>query len=332
VTKQKNLRDPSQLAVVVPAYKVHQQILPLLASIGPEVSKIYVIDDACPENSGEYVQRNCSDARVKVILLSKNLGVGGATKTGIIEAMKSGATIIVKLDGDGQMNPRLIPKLIEPIYAGKADYVKGNRFFSVEYIRTMPKTRIFGNLILSFYSKLSSGYWNILDPNNGFLAINSSVANNLPFEKISNRYFFESDMLFRLYLIRAKVLDMPMKSRYGNEKSNLRIIPTIFEFTFKHFQNFFKRIIYTYFIRDLNLASLQLLFGFLLSSFGILIGTRSWWNAYNIGENTNTGTLILTAMCVLSGLQLILGFFSYDMANVPKETVSAEISHVVIEE
>ena len=332
MTKQKNLRDPSQLAVVVPAYKVHQQILPLLASIGPEVSKIYVIDDACPENSGEYVQRNCSDARVKVILLSKNLGVGGATKTGIIEAMKSGATIIVKLDGDGQMNPRLIPKLIEPIYAGKADYVKGNRFFSVEYIRTMPKTRIFGNLILSFYSKLSSGYWNILDPNNGFLAINSSVANNLPFEKISNRYFFESDMLFRLYLIRAKVLDMPMKSRYGNEKSNLRIIPTIFEFTFKHFQNFFKRIIYTYFIRDLNLASLQLLFGFLLSSFGILIGTRSWWNAYNIGENTNTGTLILTAMCVLSGLQLILGFFSYDMANVPKETVSAEISHVVIEE
>jgi hypothetical protein len=139
-------------------------------------------------------------------------------------------------------------------------------------------------------------------------------------------------MLFRLYLIRAKVLDMPMKSRYGNEKSNLRIIPTIFEFTFKHFQNFFKRIIYTYFVRDLNLASLQLLFGFLLSSFGILIGTRSWWNAYNIGENTNTGTLILTAMCVLSGLQLILGFFSYDMANVPKETVSAEISHVVIEE
>jgi dolichol-phosphate mannosyltransferase len=332
VTKQENLRDPSQLAVVIPAYNVHQQILPLLASIGPEVSKIYVIDDACPENSGEHVQRNCSDARVKVILLSKNLGVGGATKTGIIEAMKSGATIIVKLDGDGQMNPRLIPKLIEPIYAGKADYVKGNRFFSVEYIRTMPKTRIFGNLILSFYSKLSSGYWNILDPNNGFLAINSSVANNLPFEKISNRYFFESDMLFRLYLIRAKVLDMPMKSRYGNEKSNLRIIPTIFEFTFKHIQNFFKRIIYTYFVRDLNLASLQLFFGFLLSSFGILIGTRSWWNAYNIGENTNTGTLILTAMCVLSGLQLILGFFSYDMANVPKETVSAEISHVVIEE
>lgn len=329
---KKNLRDPSHLAVVIPAYKVKEQILPLLAAIGPEVEKIYVVDDACPENSGEHVWRNCSDTRIRVIRLPINLGVGGATKTGISEALKFGASVIVKLDGDGQMDPRLIPKLVDPIYSGKADYVKGNRFFSVEYIRTMPKTRIFGNLVLSFYSKLSSGYWNILDPNNGFLAISSSAAKNLPLEKISNRYFFESDVLFRLYLVRAKIIDMPMKSRYGSEKSNLKIIPTIFEFSFKHFKNFFKRIMYTYFIRDLNLASLQLLFGISLSTFGMVIGARGWWNAYAIGENTNTGTLILTAMSILSGLQLILGFFSYDMANVPKETVSGELSNVVIQE
>ena len=237
MAKKKVSSDNNYLAVVIPAFKVKEQILPLLESIGPEVSKIYVVDDACPENSGEHVQRNCSDKRIKVIFLSTNLGVGGATKTGIIEAIKSGASIIVKLDGDGQMDPSLIPKLVEPIYAGKADYVKGNRFFSIEHIRSMPKTRIFGNLVLSFYSKLSSGYWNILDPNNGFLAINSSIAQNLPFEKISNRYFFESDMLFRLNLVRAKIVDMPMKSRYGSEKSNLKIIPTIFEFSLKHFQN-----------------------------------------------------------------------------------------------
>ena len=332
MVNRKNFKDSSRLAVVIPAYKVKEQILPLLAAIGPEVLKIYVVDDACPENSGEYVQKKCSDPRVEVLRHKVNLGVGGATKTGIQAAIVSGATIIIKVDGDGQMDPRLIPKFIEPITLKKADYVKGNRFFSIEHINTMPRTRILGNLILSFYSKLSSGYWNILDPNNGYIAINSVAARNLPLDKISNRYFFESDMLFRLNLLRAKVVDMPMKSKYGSEKSNLKIIPTIFEFSFKHFQNFFKRIVYTYFIRDLNLASLQLLFGLSLSTFGMVIGARGWWNAYAIGENTNIGTLILTAMSILSGLQLILGFFSYDISNVPKETVSRELSNIVIEE
>jgi glycosyltransferase involved in cell wall biosynthesis len=332
VDNPKNSVGKTNLVVVIPAYKVSRHILPLIELIGPEVSRIIVVDDACPENSGSIVQQYCSDPRVEVLRHKVNLGVGGATKTGIRAAIVSGANIIIKVDGDGQMDPSLIPNFIEPITSRKADYVKGNRFFSIEHINTMPRTRIFGNLILSFYSKLSSGYWNVLDPNNGYIAINSVAARNLPLDKISNRYFFESDMLFRLNLLRAKIVDMPMKSKYGSEKSNLKIIPTIFEFSFKHFQNFVKRIVYTYFIRDLNLASLQLLFGLSLSTFGMTIGARGWWNAYTIGENTNTGTLILTAMSILSGLQLILGFFSYDISNVPKETVSRELSNIVIEE
>ena len=268
---------------------------------------------------------------MKVLRHQVNSGVGAATKTGMKAAIDFGATIIIKLDGDGQMDPRLIPKFVNPISKGKADYVKGNRFFSIEHINTMPKTRIFGNLILSFYSKLSSGYWNISDPNNGFFAINSEVVRHLPLDKISNRYFFESDILFRLNLLRAKILDMPMKSKYATEKSNLRIIPTIFEFSFKHLRNFLKRIVYTYFIRDLNLASLQLFFGLGLSLFGLTIGAHGWWNSYRVGETTNTGTLILTAMSILSGLQLLLGFFSYDMANVPRETISNDLSAATID-
>jgi dolichol-phosphate mannosyltransferase len=316
----------SNLVVVIPAYKVSDHILPLLELIGPEVSRIIVVDDACPENSGSIVQQYCSDPRVEVLRHKVNLGVGGATKTGIQAAIVSGATIIIKVDGDGQMDPRLIPKFVEPIILRKADYVKGNRFFSIEHINTMPKTRIIGNLILSFYSKLSSGYWNILDPNNGYIAINSEAARNLPLDKVSNRYFFESDMLFRLNLLRAKIVDMPMRSKYASEVSNLKIIPTIFEFSFKHLRNFLKRIVYTYFVRDLNLASLQLLFGLVLSIFGFAVGAHGWWNAYRIGESTNTGTLILTAMSILSGLQLVLGFFSYDMSNVPRETISDDLS------
>lgn len=316
----------TNLVVVIPAYKVSRHILPLIELIGPEVSKIIVVDDACPENSGSIVQQYCSDPRVEVLRHKANLGVGGATKTGIQAAIVSGATIIIKVDGDGQMDPGLIPKIVEPISLRKADYVKGNRFFSIEHINTMPNTRIIGNLILSFYSKLSSGYWNILDPNNGYIAINSEVAKNLPFDKISDRYFFESDMLFRLNLLRAKIVDMPMKSKYAFEVSNLKILPTIFEFSFKHLKNFLKRIVYTYFIRDLNLASLQLLFGLGLSILGFTVGAHGWWNAYRIGESTNTGTLILTAMSILSGLQLVLGFFSYDISNVPRETISDDLS------
>jgi glycosyltransferase involved in cell wall biosynthesis len=331
VVNSEELMGKKVLIVVIPAYKVSLHILPLLASIGPEVSKILVVDDACPENSGSIVQKGSSDPRVEVLRHEINAGVGAATKTGIKAAISSGATVIIKLDGDGQMDPRLIPKLTDPISMGKADYVKGNRFFSIEHINTMPKIRIFGNLILSFYSKLSSGYWNILDPNNGFFAINSEVARNLPLDKISDRYFFESDLLFRLNLLRAKILDMPMKSKYALETSNLRIIPTIFEFSFKHLRNFLKRVVYTYFIRDLNLASLQLLFGLGLSLFGLIVGAHGWWNAYQVGETTNTGTLILTAMSILSGLQLLLGFFSYDIANVPRETISDDLSAATID-
>ena len=328
--KSKILTGKKVLVVVIPAYKVSRHILPLLDLIGPEVSRIIVVDDSCPENSGSLVEQFSSDPRVEVLHHLVNLGVGGATKTGIRAAIDSGATTIIKLDGDGQMDPRLIPKLTEPIFLGKADYVKGNRFFSVEHIKTMPGTRILGNLILSFYSKLSSGYWNILDPNNGFFAINSDVARNLPLDKISDRYFFESDMLFRLNLIRAKIVDMPMQSTYASEISNLKIIPTIFEFSFKHLRNFLKRIVYTYFIRDLNLASLQLLLGVGISIFGLVIGANGWWNAYRIGETTNTGTLILTAMSLLSGLQLLLGFFSYDMSNVPRDTISDDLPDIAI--
>ena len=320
------MTEKTNIVVVIPAYKVSRHILPLLELIGPEVSRIIVVDDACPENSGLIVQQYSSDPRVEVLQHQINLGVGGATKTGIQAAIVYGATVIIKVDGDGQMDPRLIPKFVEPITLRKADYVKGNRFFSIEHINTMPKTRIIGNLILSFYSKLSSGYWNILDPNNGYIAINSEAARNLPLDKVSNRYFFESDMLFRLNLLRAKIVDMPMRSKYASEVSNLKIIPTIFEFSFKHLRNFLKRIVYTYFVRDLNLASLQLSFGLVLSIFGFAVGSHGWWNAYQIGESTNTGTLILTAMSILSGLQLVLGFFSYDMSNVPRETISDVLS------
>lgn len=308
----------SGIAVIIPAFKVSKHILDVLSKIGPEVDEIYVVDDACPEGTGKLVSDKCRDPRLQVIKNEKNLGVGGAVKAGFRAAMDSGAKILVKVDGDGQMDPSLIPQLIAPLLDGSADYVKGNRFFNVQKIRDMPPIRILGNLGLSFFSKLSSGYWDVFDPNNGFVAIRSETADKLPFSKISDRYFFESDMLFRLNLTRAVVVDVPMEPIYGEEVSNLKVFSSIFEFTYKHTRNFFKRILYSYYLREFNLASLELLLGCFLVGFGVFVGGRGWIHSLNTGVPTQTGTLILTAMTFLSGLQLLLGFFAYDISSIPR--------------
>ena len=135
------------ISVVIPCYKVSAHICLLLEKIGSEVNAIFVVDDACPERSGALVEQNCKDPRVRVIYHTVNRGVGGAVLTGYQAAIEAGADIIVKLDGDGQMDPALIPFFISPIMAGEADYTKGNRFFDLEGIRNMPIVRLFGNAV-----------------------------------------------------------------------------------------------------------------------------------------------------------------------------------------
>lgn len=313
-----------KVAVIIPAYKVSKQILNLLSKIGSIVDLIYVVDDACPEMTGQLVTHKCRDPRVKVIYLPVNLGVGGAVKAGFSAAIDDGASFLVKVDGDGQIDPALIPRLIFPLVNRNADYAKGNRFFNVEKIKEMPTTRIIGNLGLSFFSKLSSGYWDIFDPNNGFVAIKSDVYSQLPHAKISNRYFFESDMLFRLNLVRAVVSDVSMEPSYGDEVSNLKVISSFFEFSYKHGRNFIKRLIYNYYLREFNLASLEFLLGNLLIAVGLILGANGWIHSAIYGVPTQTGTLILTAMTFLSGLQLILGFFAFDISNVPRRNNSSK--------
>lgn len=237
--------SPPKVAVVIPCYKVKNHILGVIGGIGPEVVRIYAVDDCCPDGSGDFIEANCSDERVIVLRHSENQGVGGAVMSGYRAAIDDDMEVIVKVDGDGQMDPSLIPDFITPILAGEADYTKGNRFFDLEEIRAMPRMRLFGNAMLSFMTKLSSGYWDLFDPTNGYTAIHVTVARHLPFKKISNRYFFETDMLFRLNTIRAVVVDVPMNAKYVDEVSNLKISKIIGEFLAKHVRNFSKRIFYS---------------------------------------------------------------------------------------
>lgn len=306
------------IAVVIPCYKVSAQICDLIRAIGDEVDIIIVIDDCCPEKSGALVEKNCNDPRVRVIYHTVNQGVGGAVLTGHQAAIEAGADVIVKIDGDGQMDPSLILAFVAPIVAGEADYTKGNRFFDLEEIRAMPKARLFGNAALSFMTKLSSGYWDLFDPTNGYTAIHADVARHLPFEKISRRYFFETDILFRLNTLRAVVVDVPMDAKYGDEVSNLKISEIIGEFLFKHARNFFKRIFYNYYLRDMSLASIELPLGLALLIVGIVFGGYHWLESAKSGVTTTAGTVMLAALPILMGCQLILAFLGYDIASVPR--------------
>lgn len=306
------------IAVVIPCYRVARHILSVLNGIGPECSLVFVIDDCCPEGSGRLVEEKSRDPRVRVIYHEVNRGVGGAVVTGYRAALAAGATIVIKIDGDGQMDPRLLGLFAAPLLRQEADYAKGNRFYSVRNVRGMPAVRIFGNSALSFVTKLSSGYWSIFDPTNGYTAIHAAALSRIELDGLSRRYFFESDMLISLAGIRAVVRDIPMEAVYGDEVSGLRIRRVALEFLFKHLRELGKRILYSYFLRDFNLASLDLIAGVLLLGFGGIFGATEWERSIRTDVPATTGTVILATLPIILGFQLLLSFLSYDIANEPE--------------
>ena len=202
-----------------------------------------------------------------------------------------------------------------------ADYTTGNRFFSTKALMRMPRIRVFGNAGLSLMSKMSSGYWNVVDPTNGYTAIHSRILDLIPFEKISKRYFFESDLLFRLGLVRAVVRDVPIQSRYGDEESNLNIWKTLASFPLLHLRCFIKRILYLYFVREFNAGSLQLVLALLLMLGGASLGGWEWIHHARQDTIASSGTVMLSALPVILGFQLLLAFLMFDLNSVPKDPV-----------
>lgn len=322
-----NLIQGAKIAVVIPSFKVTRHILNVIDRIGPESWRIYVVDDCCPDGSGRMVQEQCQDPRVRVIFNEKNLGVGGAVMEGYKLAISDGADVMVKLDGDGQMDPEHIPRFVIPILAGECDYTKGNRFYDLRHIKRMPRARLIGNAVLSFMAKLSGGYWDIFDPTNGYTAIHAEVAKFLPLSQISRRYFFETDMLFRLNLLRAVIVDIPMDAEYGEEASNLKISHIIGEFLIRHTINFFKRVFYNYYLRDFSVASLEFPLGIAMVAFGGIFGVYKWITAFQAGISTPAGTVMLATLPIILGTQFILAFISHDIRSVPRRVTHIMLRH-----
>lgn len=314
------------IAVCIPCYKATSTILRVLSSIGPEVAHIFVIDDACPELTADYVEKHCTDPRLTIIRNDRNLGVGGAVVKGYRAALNLGVEIAVKIDSDGQMNPELVPYLISSIIDGSADYAKGCRFYSLKDMRSMPLVRLFGNAALSIINKVTSGYWTIVDPTNGFTAIHHTALQQLPLNRISHGYFFESDMLFRLSTIRAVVKDVPMASVYDDEESQLKIGRVLWQFPPLYGKAFVKRMLYCYFLRDFNAVSLHFCMAVALIVPGSIWGSYHWWLSINTGVVATAGTVMLAVLPLILGFQFLLGAVQGDMANQPDEPLQRSIN------
>jgi dolichol-phosphate mannosyltransferase len=304
------------IAAIVPCYRVKAKIKAVLESIDPSI-EIICVDDACPENSGKYVE-SLGLRNVRVIFNPVNLGVGGAVKAGYAYALQhTDADIMVKIDGDGQMPGEKIADLVAPILQGRADYVKGNRFYYIRNLKGMPFGRLIGNIGLSFLTKLSSGYWDLMDPTNGFTAISRTKLQDLDSDKIDNRYFFESSMLCELYLLNTVIKDFAMPAKYEDEHSNLRPMKSLFPFLVKNLRNLARRILYTYFVRDFNAGSLALVLHITLGIAGGLYGLINLLDTLETGQARASGVVMLTALSLIFSIQFLIFFLTVDIQNSP---------------
>jgi len=301
------------IGVVIPCYNHGQHIGSVIESIPDFIDHIVVVDDSSTQPLPDF-----ESERIEVIRTPKNLGVGGATVTGFRKLLEIDPFIIVKMDADGQMDPRYIPDLLDPLINGRAEYAKGNRFQDFESIRRIPFLRRIGNLALSFMTKIATGYWNNFDPNNGFFAIRTDLLRRVKIDRLHRRYFFETSLIAQLFFHRARIRDVAMPAIYLGEPSGLKVWKELFCFPPRLLKIFIRRLVLAYFIFDFNMASLYMLFGIPLFLFGTIYGLIVWiTNAFR-GVLTSTGTVMLIALTIILGFQLILQAIQIDMEKSPR--------------
>ena len=310
----------SKIAVVIPFYNAYKHITTVVLNIPENIDTIIIVNDKSLETLPTETILNVKKSNTKIVFLDNdiNLGVGGATKIGFQYAIANGFDMVIKMDSDNQMDAQFIPDLLRPLLKNKAEMAKGNRFSDRKHLQKMPLTRRFGNLVLSFLTKIASGYWNNFDPTNGYLAIKTNTLKKIDFDKLSNRYFFETSLLAQLYFVNARIKDVPMPPIYANEKSSMQVWKMPMVFVPKLAKIFVKRILKRYFLYDFNIASIYLILGIPMFFFGLIFGIVTWIVYYNLNQLTPTGTIMIITLNIILGFQLLLQAIQFDISNAPK--------------
>lgn len=312
-----------RIVVIIPCYRVERTIAQVITGLPASVRHIIAVDDASPDDTASAVEQLAAqDERIILLRHAQNQGVGGAMLTGFRKALELQAEVVVKVDGDGQMDASQLPALVAPILAGQADYTKGNRFRDFQALQKMPVIRRVGNMGLGFLTKAATGYWNLFDPTNGYVAIHGRVLAQLPLARIDRTYFFETSMLANLYLLGAVVRDVPMPARYGNERSNLSVRRSLLEFPIKLTQTLLRRLVLKNLIYDFSMASVYLLVSLPLLLFGFTFGLNRWVHYASLGIPAPTGTVMLPTLCVLLGIQFLIAAVEIDLRSVPRDPIA----------
>jgi glycosyltransferase involved in cell wall biosynthesis len=302
------------VAVIVPAYNEEELIRKVLETIPSFIDHIVVVDDASSDRTGEVVKAHQEeDSRIIYLRHPRNEGVGGAIVTGYKWARDNEILISVVMAGDAQMDPGDLPKLLDPVVDGQVDYSKGNRLFTGRAWRVIPKTRYLGNAVLSFITKIASGYWHVADSQSGYGAVNLEVLKTIDLDSIYKRYGMPNDFLVRLNVYRFRVRDVPVNPIYGiGERSGIKIYRVVFTLSLLLLKLFLWRLKEKYVIRDFHPLVLFYLLGFVLTPIGVMFGAYLLVLRIFFGSVAATSALF-AAFFAISGLQFLFFAMWFDM-------------------
>jgi glycosyltransferase involved in cell wall biosynthesis len=322
-----NVRENLRYCVILPAYNEGRHLTTVVGRIPDWVSGIIIVDDASTDDTLT-VAESLTDTRCRVEHHEKNSGVGGAMVTGFRAALDGGFDVAIKIDADDQMDVRELPILVRPIQLGMAEYVKGNRFRRTGRPSSMPRRRWLGNVVLSFLTKVASGYWHVFDPQCGFIAITTPTLRRLKLDGIARDYFFENDMLIRLNVIDARVVDVDTSSLYGDETSYLSVGRASWTFPPRLLRGFFWRFIRRHLMNDFGLIGLLSTIGFAFTLFGSLFGLYHWILSASTGVTATTGTVMVAVVPVILGVQMLLQGLSLEVQSSAGASETREYARI----
>jgi glycosyltransferase involved in cell wall biosynthesis len=305
--------DGKSIAVVVPAYNEEALVGSTVSGIPAFVDRIIVVDDASTDATGARARE--ADERVTVLTHERNRGVGAATMTGYRAAIADEFAVICVMNADGQMDPEDLETLVRAIAAGDCDYAKANRLFTAQAWQLIPRTRYIGNAILSFLTKISSGYWHVADSQSGYTAMNLESARLIADDDLYPRYGFPNDLLVHLNVWNRRVRDYPSRPIYGvGERSGIKLRRVIPAISWLLFKGFFWRLKEKYVIRDFHPLVLFYFLGILLFGLGVAAGIL-YTVLRILGNPIPAATAVLVALLVISGLQFLLFAMWFDQES-----------------
>ena len=310
----------------MPAFNEELLIGDTLNSIPDYVDRVYVIDDCSRDKTAEIVMDfEKKDSRINCISHEVNKGVGAAIITGYKRALEDGIDIAAVMAGDNQMDPKHLQSLLDPIVEAKAEYTKGNRLMNAEFRKGMSAWRSFGNVILTFLTKMASGYWQIMDPQNGYTAISQKALDRVNPDTIYPRYGYCNDLLVRLNVFGFRVKDVIMPARYGREKSKIKYGRFIFKVSWLLLKDFLWRLRMKYIWQSFHPLVLFYAFGIILTPIGIFGALYSLYYKFILNQSIFVRG-VLSLLIFIIGLQFLFFAMFFDM-QVDSSSSEGLINH-----